>query len=333
MSISRRAIMCLAVAACCLLASAMLAATAGAAPDYMSLSFVDVTHGWVAGIDDDYNSKVWRTIDGGGTWDLVGSQVAAGGGTGWVSFTGEKTGVWCYGTVVWTDDAGDTWTPAAAVGGEYNEAAFADGLVGWGVYSHGSSESGGGIAHTADGGAFWVVQLDKPGPDGSGGFSRVSAPTTERCYALKWGRRAGVYATANGGAGWTRRPLPSFAKRFQYFRDLDFPLARVGWVVGDSGRIVRTVSSGERWTHQDSGCAARLNAVDFVSGKVGFVAGAGGCVLKTTDGGRHWQRLKTGTKKELQAVCFVDREHGWVAGKQGVLLATSDGGRTWSGVH
>jgi photosystem II stability/assembly factor-like uncharacterized protein len=333
MTASRRLFISLALVACCLLEASALAAAAPAAPHYLSLSFTDQTHGWVAGIDDDYYSKVWRTTDGGVTWSLVGSRVAAGGGTAWVCFTGTLNGVWSHGSVEWTDDAGDTWAPAAAAGGEYNEADFANARVGWGVYSHGSSESGGGIARTEDGGAFWDVQLDKPGPDGSGGFSRVSAPTAARCYALKWGRRPGVYATRDGGSRWARRLLPRFHSRYSYYRDLDFPTGRTGWVVGDTGRVVRTTDAGANWTVQETGDSSRLTAVDFVSARVGYAVGAGGRVIKTRDAGRHWRRLRTGTHRALEAVCFVDRSHGWVAGDKGVLLRTVNGGRTWSGAR
>ena len=330
---TRRSAFCLAAVCCCLLVASLLAAAAVAAPEYFSVSFVDRTHGWAAGIDDDYNSKVWRTVDGGATWVPVASQVAAGGGMGWVRFVSTTAGVWGYGSLARTGDGGDTWAPAAAPGGTYNRAAFSDALNGWAVYSWGSSESGGGIVHTSDGGAVWSVQLDRPGPDGSGGFSRVSAPTARRCYALKWGRSAGIYATSDAGAGWARRILPAFGKKYRYYRDLDFPGSRLGWAVGDAGRIVKTGDGGGHWVQQTSGCSARLTAVDFVDGKLGYVVGQGGRALKTTDGGRHWKRLRTGTQKELQAVCFVDRTHGWVAGRGGVLLATADGGRTWSGQH
>lgn len=333
MTSSHRSIISLAAAACCLLVSALLAGQAAAAPDYRSLSFVDSTHGWVAGIDDDYNSTVWRTTDGGQTWVPVRSQIAAGAGIGWVSFVSQSTGVWGYGSVVRTVDGGDVWSPTVTVGGSYNEAAFAGDLRGWAVWSWGTSESGGGVARTDDGGATWAAQLDRPGPDGSGGFSRVSAPSTKRCYALKWGARAGVYATADAGSSWKRRALPAFPSRYKYYRDLDFPGARVGWAVGDSGRIVKTSNAGAGWTQQRSGCTASLTAVDFVSPQVGYVAGTGGRVLKTTDGGRTWKRLQTGTHKGLQAVCFFDRTHGWVAGDDGALLRTSDGGRSWAGVH
>jgi photosystem II stability/assembly factor-like uncharacterized protein len=260
---------------------------------------------------------------------LVGSGLAAGGGIGWVAFQTSSAGLWCNGTLLHTADAGDTWDPTATVPGICNDADFASATLGWAGWSNGSSEAGGGIARTKDGGLTWTEQYTRLGTDGSGGFAQISSPTTKRCYALKWGARAGVYATANAGADWRRRVLPRYVSRYRHYTDLDFPAARTGWVVGDSGRIAKTVTSGALWVKQRSRCTARLYAVDFVDARVGFVVGNGGRVLRTVDGGRHWVRLASGTTKGLRAVCFVDRYHGWVAGNGGVLLRTANGGRTW----
>ncbi len=315
-----------------LCALALPVGVAGASPDYMSMSFVTRTHGWVSGVDDATGTKrVWRTTDGGAVWLPVADQILAGNDLSFVAFASKTIGVWGYGGVEYTTDGGDTWDPAFAGGGNYNQADFVSLTRGWAGWSNGTSESGGGIARTDDGGKTWTAQLDKPAPDGSGGFSRVSAPTTKRCYVLKWGRSGGVYATANAGGKWVRRLLPSFKVKYRYYYDLDFPGKLTGWAVGDGGRIVKTAKAGVSWTKQQSGCTARLTGVDFVNTKVGYAAGAGGRVLKTTDGGRHWKRLKTGTTKSLNAVCFVDRTHGWVAGDNGVLLRTTNGGKTWTG--
>jgi photosystem II stability/assembly factor-like uncharacterized protein len=314
----------------CALALPAFAGAAAASPDFLSLSFVDRTHGWVSGVDDTAGTKrVWRTTDGGAQWAPVADQILAGNDLTFVAFANRAIGVWGYGGVEYTTDGGDTWHPALAGGGNHNQADFANGRRGWAGWSNGTSESGGGIARTDDGGKSWTAQLDMPGRDGSGGFSRVSAPTGKRCYVLKWGRSGGVYATATAGAQWVRRVLPAYEAKYRYYRDLDFPGASTGWAVGDAGRIVKTVDAGASWVMQRSGCAARLTAVDFIDGKVGYVVGAGGRVLKTTDGGTHWKPLKTGTTKGLTAVSFVDRTRGWVAGNNGALLRTTDGGRTW----
>jgi photosystem II stability/assembly factor-like uncharacterized protein len=320
--------------ALCALWAAFLAGGAFASVDYGSVSFVDQGNGWVAGIDNQsYMTEVWKTVDGGVSWIKVGSSIAAGAGVDWVAFVSPSTGVWGNGSVWRTTDGGAIWKPASTSAGIFNEASFAAADLGWAGCSYGTSESGGGVAVTADGGATWTRQLDRPGRDGSGGFSRVSSPTTSRCYALKWGRGGGVWATANGGAKWKLRLLPTIAGSYKFYRDIDFPAAKTGWAVGDSGQIVKTTDGGMTWKRQRSGVTSALAATDFVSVKVGFAVGSGGCILRTVDGGKHWVRLTSGTSKMLAAVCFVDESHGWVAGAKGALLRTTDGGKTWQSQH
>ena len=112
MTSSRRSIIVLAVAACCLFARRSWPAGRRRAgrSHCRSICFVDRTHGWVAGIDDDSLQGVAhhrRRSD----VDSVGSQVAAGGGMSWVSFVSPTTGVWGYGSLVRTVDGGDDVEP------------------------------------------------------------------------------------------------------------------------------------------------------------------------------------------------------------------------------
>lgn len=318
----------------CLLSAACCAGAARASVDYLSASFVDTKTGWVAGIDNaTARTKVWRTSNGGVTWKRVGSSIAAGAGVGWVSFVSRTTGVWGNGSLLRTSDGGRSWESASIEGlGILNEACFADERVGWAGCSFGTSESGGAIAATTDGGVTWKSQKDLPGPDGSGGVSDVSSPSVKRAYALKWGVGEGVWATKGGGADWLLRPLPHISGgAYTSYRDIDFPGEETGWVVGDAGTILKTDDGGVTWEKQESGVSNALLAVDFVDTSIGFAVGKSGRILRTLDGGSTWATLDSGTQKRLSAVCFVSASRGWVVGKSGVRLRTANGGRTWRG--
>jgi photosystem II stability/assembly factor-like uncharacterized protein len=312
-----------------------VAGAAEASVDYRSASFVDAGHGWLAGIDNKTGStKVLRTTNGGRTYAEVGSSVAAGAGVAWVTFVNRKAGVWGNGSLLRTDDGGASWQAATTAGlGTLVDGDFATTTRGWAACSYGTSEPGGAIGMTTDGGATWTRQVDRPGPDGSGSFSRVSSPSTSRCYVLKWGDQPGVWATKDGGEHWVRRVLPPFTGKFVGYNDIAFPTAKTGWAVGDSGRIVRTKNGGRTWVKQKSRVKSSLIAVDFVSTKVGYAVGERGCALRTRDGGVHWVKLKTRTVKALAAVSFASASRGWMVGSQGVRLRTVNGGKTWKGQH
>ncbi|GEM_PF-1517559 len=315
----------------CLLAAACFAGAARASADYMSVSFVDADYGWIAGIGSSSTTDVWRTTNGGATWTKAGSALAVGSAAGWVSFASRTSGVWGNGALMHTSDGGGSWkeTSGSTIG-IFNDACFASEDVGWAGCTFGNSASGGAIAATTDGGVTWKSQKDIPGDDGSGGVSAVSSPSLERCYALKWGDDEGVWATSDGGADWTLRPLPHIAGgAYASYSDIDFPGEETGWAVGAAGTILRTDDAGATWTKQVSGVSVPIAAVDFPATSVGFAVGRSGLILRTRDGGSHWVKLKSGTQKWLTAVCFVDASHGWVVGKSGVLLRTSNGGKTW----
>jgi photosystem II stability/assembly factor-like uncharacterized protein len=317
-----------------LLLMVWLAGPAGAKVTYNSVSFVDARHGWIAGIDGTTGmSEVWKTSDRGVSWSLKNSSVAAGAGVGWATAVTRAIVVWGNGSIWRTADGGTTWDPTVGCAAIANEASFAGTNTGWAVCSYGSSESGGTIVRITDGGATWELKKDAPGPDGSGGYWRVSAVSSSRCFALKMGTRAGVYVTSNGGATWSRRRPPRITGTYSQYRDLDFPGRKTGWVVGDRGAIAKTTDGGAHWKRQKSGTSRTLTAVCFVSASRGYVVGKRGIVLRTVDGGKHWARLKARSTKWLTGVCFVDRYHGWIVGHGGVKLRTTNGGRTWRGTH
>lgn len=243
--------------------------------------------------------------------------------------------MWGNGSLLRTANGGDAWQLASSEElGIVNEACFATTGIGWAATTYGNSAAGGAIAKTTDGGVTWESQMDLPGDDGSGGFARVSCPSLQQCFTLKWGSDQGTWVTGDGGAVWTRRPLPPMASgAFARYRDIDFPVAGKGWAVGDGGTIVTTVNSGKTWTRQSSGVSSQLIAVDFVTSKLGFAVGKGGRILRTRDGGSHWVKTDSGTQKPLSAVCFFNASHGWVVGDSGARLRTTNGGRTWLGQH
>ncbi len=182
----------------CLLWAACFAGAARASVDYLSASFVDTNDrlGRRHRQRERLAPRCGERSNGGVTWKQVSLVVAAGGGVGWVAFVSKTTGVWGNGSLLRTTNGGRTWTSASTGDlGILNEACFATADVGWAGCSYGSSESGGAIAATSDGGVTWKIQKDLPGPDGSGGVSDVSSPSVKRCYALKWGVGEGVWTT------------------------------------------------------------------------------------------------------------------------------------------
>jgi len=111
-----------------------------------------------------------------------------------------------------------------------------------------------------------------------------------------------------------------------------------GWVVGDSGTILKTTNGGTTWVQQESNTQWKIHEVFFLDAMHGWALALvlpdttfeyGTILFKTTNGGEQW--TQTWYPDDLyQTLAFQDPLTGWMAGERGKILATTDGGGTWS---
>jgi photosystem II stability/assembly factor-like uncharacterized protein len=125
------------------------------------------------------------------------------------------------------------------------------------------------------------------------------------------------------------------------FRGLAPVSAKVAWVAGSAGTVLRTVDGGRRWSSVGPAAAAALEFRDIeafdrdhaVALTIG--TGADSRIYRTGDGGRTWTESFRNAEPAAFYDCmtFLDRRHGLalsdpVDGKFRIL-ATADGGRSW----
>jgi photosystem II stability/assembly factor-like uncharacterized protein len=143
------------------------------------------------------------------------------------------------------------------------------------------------------------------------GFSRTNAGNTSRDTIIKVQSGVKAYLTA-----------VAFADAF------------AGIVVGDSGRILRSIDSGKSWRAIKAPTKAYLSAVQFASPKVGYIVGDSGTILKTINGGESWFKLNIpglADNSILASICFLDPNNGYVGGGSSrAIYKTRDGGKTWT---
>jgi len=116
-----------------------------------------------------------------------------------------------------------------------------------------------------------------------------------------------------------------------------FTSENTGWVVGDSGKILKTTDGGDSWISQYNGSSKFLGSVYFINTNVGWVVGQEGLILKTTNGGNNWSTQTSGTLLFLNSVCFSSQNNGWIVGYNWmggpagtyVVLKTTNGGNNW----
>ena len=140
-------------------------------------------------------------------------------------------------------------------------------------------------------------------------------------------------------------------------------------IVGESGRIFYTNSSGSTWIQESSGTNNDLNVVEFDS--IAIAAGDSGTVLFREEGvwvdysiangsnildisittndslsqmivftagrggeiwkynGTSWAQLSTGVSTDIYGIDFLDENQGIAVGASGLILGTEDGGISW----
>ncbi|MDZ7623914.1 MAG: YCF48-related protein [Ignavibacteriaceae bacterium] len=81
---------------------------------------------------------------------------------------------------------------------------------------------------------------------------------------------------------WTNISNPNFPNlNSLYFVDSDF-----GYVVGDSGYVLRTTDGGLNWETTQLDSTINLNSIHFSNPYTGFIVGGFGSIYKTTNVGK-----------------------------------------------
>lgn len=106
-----------------------------------------------------------------------------------------------------------------------------------------------------------------------------------------------------------------------------FPTINTGWLAGDSGRVFKSIDSGNTWFVQSTGVSEKVNALWFNSATEGWAVGEGGRILKSN--GSSWSQQASGITQPLKGVMFVSSSKGYAVGGDGTVLKTLNGGTGW----
>ncbi len=104
---------------------------------------------------------------------------------------------------------------------------------------------------------------------------------------------------------------------------------KTGWIVGDSGIILKSIDGGVNWTQQVSPKNQNFSCVHFIDSMNGWAVCWGGPIIKTIDGGEQWYAVQSGENYGLKSVFFINENLGWSAGYPEIFLRSEDGGMNW----
>lgn len=294
------------------------------------IDFIDDLHGYAVGSDYS-NPKIYRTMDGGATWDnFILSDILISGLLQSVTLNGSKMlAVSSNDLMVRTDTAWGscgmppvpfcTFLEADYINTHYSftDIFFSDDKHGWAV---------GAKTYIPE---FWGQVIFKTNDGGNNWFEQYqSAPSLEP-----------------GSVPFVGNYL---------LNKIFFVDSLKGWAVGCSRigmdkktAILYTEDGGNNWTEQGINLYDDIDlnclSIDFTSETNGWALFASYMedyellLAHTVNGGADWNWANTGISNEILStfglntgdVCFYDSLQGWVIGGKGVVAHTSDGGETW----
>ena len=108
-----------------------------------------------------------------------------------------------------------------------------------------------------------------------------------------------------------------------------------GWVIGDSGTVIRTTNSGSNWAVQQTGIfSSELKDITFISRNTGWILAVDSTyktfILHTTNSGVNWSTIYyPDTTVILSTIFFNDQFTGFVSGFNGEIYRTTNSGANW----
>ncbi len=288
-----------------------------------SISYSDAQNGWALG----EFGLMLRTRNGGESWEIQN--------TGFydyllgVFFVDQNTG-WAVGennSAFKTQDGGYHWEPIHIFTGSYEvfgSVYFADADTGWIAGWDGT------LLKTTDGGSQWLLQT--PAVPFLFGISALHFFDGRHGLAVGFARQKHIGSiilqTHDGGVTWTHQII----SRTDGLNSIFFINSNTGWIVGNSGVVLKTTDHGVTW--EDYQTSGQLNDVFFIDPFVGWVVGAEcyrgpGTILKTVDGGKHWTKQWKQLSDEFTKVAFADDQNGWAIGYRGTCVHTTQRGANW----
>lgn len=301
-------------------------------------------------VDDCFLSMpkgLWRSIDGGKTWEMVHQVTNYWETIARVHFFDNKSG-WMKTFNGWyqSKDGGQTWTPFVtplSSSGSFRDVKFISRDTGWiggaalrvpspkelklGVPRHLLDDITGKVLtpiiyRTDDGGKTWRVQNI---PANLGDVEDIDFIDSDHGIALD-GPEA--FHTRDGGKTWLKVNDPQTCDgngeeggyegkpSSAYILDSSF-----AWIAFDDGRMLRTANGGEAWLEIQPCDQSRPVVVHFSSQTRGHGLGLDGFLNETTDGGKQW--VKIGTDK-YDSLSFIDQQHVWLVSDRGIFRVRAD---------
>ena len=267
-------------------------------------------------------SMIWRTTNGGQSWDTIYTDPSYG--VGKLVFLDENTIISIgasfmgSGNIKVTHDGGLTWAePMEGAGLMLTDVFFTDNQTGYIIGNNGVYMT------TTDGGLTWqsgtqFQNLLQPYP------SIYFTTATTGFVMADYNQR---FKTTDGGVTWTDISPGSGNRNYTSMHFLD---SLHGWAASSVlTEIISTSDGGVTWSSVYTGSGWGLADVAFSSATEGWSCGVRGTVLHTIDGGSTWSLIESPVSTTFIKIGIADPQNIWMVDEQGFGFHTPNGGTNW----
>ena len=319
---------------------------------YHGMVFTDAGVGFAWG----HNAGLYRTTDGGRTWQLLHiNDLGSRRYRSWaVAATDDD--IWLCAKLfrekrfLHTDDEGRTWSYVQLPGGSFgcNYVQFTDANTGWAVNWKNYSGDSARIWLTQDRGASWQPRHVPPPKAMELVLSVDFLDEIHGCL----GTDDGLFCTSDGGFAWRKllagdqidsceswgQPCWALGVAMIDARTIVSGWGRLG--MDQLGFLAITRDNGETWATQRF--ESPLQKVHFVDRLNGWISGYQTTprnrdeyqfVLRTRNGGLSWDRVIIDSDAKITDFLFVNELVGLALARDGRLFRTIDGGDAWTMIY
>lgn len=217
-----------------------------------------------------------KTGNGGITWEAKATGTAQTLYDVAAPAAGELYAAGASGTLLKSLDDGETFSPVALTGvGTANLLKIGFSGAARAIAASNGSSGDSYLYRSTDSGANWTPELQS-------NLNIQGTYISDAGDVFVWGQRKDSVNYAiirNGTEVWTGTGA---------VRDVMLASASVGYAVGASGLVLKSLDGGANWSEISAGLAANLNSLYFVTEGFGWVVGDAGTVALTADGALSW---------------------------------------------